>query len=158
MKILFVCSSNVCRSPYAEFTLKKIVKESPVLSDHIEWVKSTAVFNESKKIFPKTKKCLLMDGFSEEEIDSFTPTFAKKHEELLKEADIIIGMTNSHKNMLPKAYQDKFHSLSEVSYGKYKAIPDPFMTISFNKYRQTMDIIKDCVITYAKKLEEDLSK
>lgn len=154
MKILIVCSSNVCRSPYAEFWLKKLTNESDVLTKNIEWIKSAAVFNESKKIFPKTKKCLLMDGFSEEEIDSFTPTFAKKHEELLCDADIIIGMTYSHKKMLPVKYQEKFYSLSEVSYGKYTAIPDPFLTLSFKKYRRTMDIIKDCIVKYAKNLEE----
>ena len=53
MKILFVCSSNVCRSPYAEFVFRRLVKSSPVLSAAGVEVSSSAVFNRSKALFPK---------------------------------------------------------------------------------------------------------
>ena len=52
MKILFVCSSNVCRSPYAEFVFRRLVAQSPVLSAAGIEVSSSAVFNKSGSIFP----------------------------------------------------------------------------------------------------------
>ena len=49
MKILFVCSSNVCRSPFAEFVFRRLVQQSPILSSAGIEGGSSAVFNRSKK-------------------------------------------------------------------------------------------------------------
>lgn len=157
MKILIVCSSNVCRSPYAEFWLKKMVSESKLLQSNIEWIDSSAVFNRSKDIFPKTKACLLKDGFTEEEIARFKPDYIKDNINPYIDADIIIGMTKSHKFFLPKQFKGKFKSLSEVAYGKYTAIPDPFLTCSMDKYAKDMEVIKNAIIQYTKNLEVQFS-
>lgn len=154
MKILVVCSSNVCRSPYAEFILKKLVKDSPVLSENIEWVKSSAVFNRSKVISKKTRQCLLNEGFSDSEINAFHPTYKKDEDATFSDADIIIGMTNSHKYLTPRKYRDKFQTLSMVAYGKYTPIPDPFLQTNFTKYTECMNIIKTALTVYAEKLEK----
>ena len=158
MKILIVCSSNVCRSPYAEFHLKKLVKENPILSKNIEWIDSSAVFNRSKEIFPKTKQCLLNDGFTIEEINKFKPDYIKDKIQPYEDCDIIIGMTKSHKFWLPKKYKSKFKTLSEVAYGKYSSIPDPFMTRSMDKYIEDMNVIKKAIQQYAKNLEKEFTK
>lgn len=55
MKILFVCSSNVCRSPYAEYVFRRMVEQSPVLSAAGITVSSSAVFNKSKVIFRRRR-------------------------------------------------------------------------------------------------------
>lgn len=75
MKILFVCSSNVCRSPYAEFVFRRIVAGSPVLSAAVTDVSSSAVFNKSNTIFPKAVVSLEREGFKKEEILAFKPSF-----------------------------------------------------------------------------------
>ena len=157
MKILVICSSNVCRSPYAEFILKKLVANNPILSSNIEWVKSSAVFNKSKKISKKTEKCLLNDGFSKEEIDKFKPSYKKSANETFNQADIIIGMTKTHKILTPKKYRDKFLTLSEAAYGEYSPIPDPFLQNNFEKYSECMNIIKTALIEFCDKLEEQFS-
>ncbi len=157
MKILIVCSSNVCRSPYAEFQLKRIVENNDILKSNIEWIDSSAVFNRSKEIFPKTKTCLLNDGFTEDEIAKFKPSYIKDNIKPFEEADIIIGMTKSHKFFLPKQFKHKYKSLNEVAYGKYKAIPDPFLTHSMDKYSEYMLVIKKAIIQYAKNLENDFT-
>ena len=154
MKILIVCSSNVCRSPYAEFHLKRLVENNPVLKQNIEWVDSSAVFNRSKEIFPKTKQCLLDDGFTLEEIDKFKPSFIKDNIKPFEEADLIIGMTKSHKFWLPKKFKKKFVTLSEAAYNIYTAMPDPFMTKDMKKYKSYMEAIKVATERFADNLEK----
>lgn len=78
MKILIVCSSNTCRSPYAEFIFKRLVSESDVLKRNIESVTSSAVFNQSRAMHPKTYALLLEEGFTKEELDAFKPDFILK--------------------------------------------------------------------------------
>ena len=90
MKILFVCSSNVCRSPYAEFVFRRLVKSSPVLSAAGVEVSSSAVFNRSKVIFPKAAVSLKREGFSEKEIAAFKPSFKCSAKEKFRDADVII--------------------------------------------------------------------
>ena len=154
MKILIVCSSNVCRSPYAEFMLKKIVSSDPVLKNNIEWIKSSAVFNKSKTISPNTKKCLLREGFSENEIDGFKPSYKKTSVSIFEEADVIIGMTKSHKFFTPKKFREKFMTLSEIAYGSYRPIPDPFLVTDFDDYLKCMNVIKDALIAFSDRIKE----
>lgn len=58
MKVLFVCHGNICRSPMAEFILKKLVKEKG-LEDNFE-ISSAATSREEigNDIYPPAKKCL----------------------------------------------------------------------------------------------------
>ena len=60
--ILFVCSSNVCRSPYCEFMLRRMIENDDELRGKIV-VRSSAVFNKSKNIFPKEVDILVREGF-----------------------------------------------------------------------------------------------
>ena len=158
MKILIVCSSNVCRSPYAEFHLKKQIENSKILQENIEWVQSSAVFNRSKEIFPKTKQCLVADGFALCDIEKFKPNYIKDNISPYNDADIIIGMTKTHKWLLKKQYKSKFMPLSTVAYGKYSSIPDPFLAVTFKQYKKSMDVIKNAIEQYAKNLELEFSK
>ena len=54
MKILFVCSSNVCRSPFAEFVFRRLVQQSPILSSAGIEVGASAVVNRRKHILSTT--------------------------------------------------------------------------------------------------------
>lgn len=141
MKILFVCSSNVCRSPYCEYVFKKMVQDNSDLTAKVEWVRSAAVFNRCKSIHPKAKMSLLHEGFEESYIDSHKPTFIKDNDELFEQADIIIGMTKFNKVFLPKKFKGKFHLLSTLVEGKYKKIPDPFLMKDFDDYYAVMNQI-----------------
>ncbi|UKI15070.1 MAG: hypothetical protein L6V85_03700 [Clostridiales bacterium] len=54
MKILIVCSSNTCRSPYAEFIFKRLVSESDVLKTRISKAsRRRRFFNQSRAMHPK---------------------------------------------------------------------------------------------------------
>lgn len=58
IKVLFVCHGNICRSPMAEFILKKLVKEKG-LEDNFE-ISSAATSREEigNDIYPPAKKSL----------------------------------------------------------------------------------------------------
>ena len=107
MKILIVCSSNTCRSPYAEFIFKRLVSESDVLKKNIESVTSSAVFNQSRAMHPKTYALLLEEGFTKEELDAFKPDFILKDRKKFDDADVIIGMGYLQWFLLPFKYKKK---------------------------------------------------
>lgn len=151
--ILFVCSSNVCRSPYCEFLLRAKIQDDEQLRDKVE-VKSCAVFNRSKEIFPKTVVALEREGFDRQEILAHVPAYKKDSVDRFEEADIIIGMSKMHKLLTPKKYRAKYKTLSQAVDGEYKGIPDPFLATSQEKYDQTMAVLKD----YVEKLYQKLKK
>lgn len=155
MKILFVCSSNICRSPFCEYVFSRMVKEDEVLSRKITSVRSAAVFNRSKKIHPKAKLSLLREGFDEKEIDSHKPAFKWGDGYLFREADVIIGMTKMNKIALPPAYHKKFVTLSEYVDGYYTRIPDPFLIENVDDYFAVMDKIKEFLQKLAQKLRNE---
>ena len=61
-KILFVCLGNICRSPMAEFIMKKMVKDAG-LQDEFE-ISSAATSDEviGYDIYPPAKECLRKHG------------------------------------------------------------------------------------------------
>lgn len=159
MKILFVCMSNICRSPYCEYMFRRIANQDEVLKNNIEWIKSSAVFNKSFHINSKAKTALLREGFSEQEIDEHVPSFKYgKGRKFFEDADIIIGMTWSNKVFLPLKYHKKFALLSELATGKYEPIPDPVLIKDQDKYHEAMDKIKEYLLDYAQKLKTSFLK
>lgn len=58
VKILFVCHGNICRSPMAEFIMKKLVKDAGYEDDFL--ISSAATSNEEigNDIYPQAKAAL----------------------------------------------------------------------------------------------------
>lgn len=155
MKILFVCSSNVCRSPYCEFHLKRTVERDPALAAKVEWIKSGAVLNRSKKLHAMARTALLTEGFSETELDAHVPVKQNAEPFRFEEADLIIGMTKSHRFFLKKQWRHKFLTLSEAAGHKYAPIPDPWLIRDISKYREKMAVILNYLEEFAEKLKEE---
>ena len=149
--VLFVCSSNVCRSPYCEFMLRRMIENDSVLKDKVK-VKSSAVFNKSKRIFPKAVGVLKREGFDEKQILAHKPSF-KTDKARFENADVIIGMSKMHKLLTPKKYRDKYITLSEAATGQYASVPDPFLATSQESYDKTMDTLKRYITEYFAKLK-----
>ncbi len=140
-KVLFVCSSNVCRSPYCEYVFRRMIENDDLLKDKVE-VNSSAVFNKSKEIFPRAVTSLVNEGFDEEYVLSHKPTFKWGDGERFAEADVIIGMSKTHKLLTPFKYQHKFVTLSEAATGEYSPVPDPFLYATQEKYDECMQVLK----------------
>ncbi|MDE6758768.1 MAG: hypothetical protein K2J89_05785 [Clostridia bacterium] len=155
MKILFICMSNICRSPYCEYVFRRIVENDEILKENIEWVKSSAVFNKSRVINSKAILALRREGFEEDYILAHRPTYKwGKGRKYFEEADIIIGMTRSNAYFLPRKYRGKFVLLSQLASGEYRPIPDPVLIKDQNKYYAAMDEIKNYLVEYAKILKD----
>ncbi|MDO5014658.1 MAG: hypothetical protein Q4E28_01710 [Clostridia bacterium] len=154
MKILFVCASNVCRSPYCEYVFRDMVQKDPILRDKVK-IKSAAVLNRMKKINEKTRRVLIEDGFDADYVDSHKPSYLYDDPQRFEEADIIIGMTKFQKFLLPKKYKKKYITLSEAAIGKYEQIPDPWLIKDFDEYRSRMEIIKGYLDKYFDKLKKE---
>lgn len=152
--VLFVCSSNVCRSPYCEFMLRRMVENDDDLRGKVD-VCSSAVFNRSKSIFPKAVDILKREGFDEREILAHKPSF-KTDKARFENADVIIGMSRMHGLLTHGKYRKKYVTLSEAAVGKYAPVPDPFLATSQSEYDKTMQVLKEYVTKYFTKLKAQI--
>lgn len=112
MNILFVCTGNTCRSSMAEGILKFLLKENNV--DNINVSSAGISAFQGQQANEKAIKVLNKKG-----IDIINHKARQITEEFIKEADIILTMTDSHKktiiNVLPE-YTHKIFTLKEYSY------------------------------------------
>lgn len=64
IKILFVCHGNICRSPMAEFVMKRLVREQKIERDFI--IESAATSREElgNPVYPPARRMLAQHGIS----------------------------------------------------------------------------------------------
>ncbi|MED0680831.1 low molecular weight protein arginine phosphatase [Aneurinibacillus thermoaerophilus] len=109
MRILFICTGNTCRSPMAEKIFKKLAAERGVKAE----AKSAGLFAvQGSAASPNAVKVLEKKGIEEEH------TSQTVNEDLLRWADLIVTMTESHKHTLIQRYpefQGKVHTLKEYT-------------------------------------------
>lgn len=158
-RILFVCSQNICRSPYCEYEFKRMVAECPELKGKVE-IHSSAVMTPWNKIDPKTAAALVADGFDETYVNAHKPGYIwrKYDRKLFQEADIIICMTKSHFFFLPPRWKKKTRTLTQVAEGIYKPVPDPWLIQDIDQYFAEMNIIKGYLEEYLEVLKKELAE
>ena len=91
MNILFVCHGNICRSPMAEFVMKKEAEKAGCSADF--YVESAAVSSEEigNPVYPPARRLLAAHG-----IDCSGKTARRIRPEDYEKFDLIIGMDNSN--------------------------------------------------------------
>jgi len=141
VRILFVCVTNICRSPYAEYVFGRMIREDARLSRRIDWVKSGAVFFMSNRVSRKAKSCLVREGFSADAVDRHRPRMWLFAFNRFAAADLIIGMTRLQRWLLPFWWRGKYVTLSEAATGSYVRIPDPALK-GPGEYDAAMRVIK----------------
>lgn len=121
MKVLIVCTGNTCRSPMAEGILKYLAKKNNI---DIQ-VKSAGISAfDGDNI---SKNAILALRNIDLDISDYKSTLA--HEELVNEADLILTMGKSHKEILINRFpssKEKTFLLNEYSFEIHKDIEDPF--------------------------------
>ena len=103
--ILFVCTGNTCRSPMAEFLFKDILKKRGITD--VKVASAGISVEAGDKINDKAKAVLKKNGIKSRGFKSKNIT-----REDLENFDLILCMTQNHKNALPKS--EKIKTLGEV--------------------------------------------
>jgi protein-tyrosine phosphatase len=154
LNILWVCSGNICRSAYADFIFNKLVRDSPILSKIGLKIHSGGLQFKNKEIDPRTTAVLVKEGFNESEVNKHIPRYKKDYPEMLEKADLIVGMSHSHKLLTPKTYRDKFVQISDWAIGERVDIPDPYFVKTDEEYTELLDQVKEYLDIILKKLED----
>ncbi|PFJ17464.1 low molecular weight phosphatase family protein [Bacillus cereus] len=143
-RVLFVCTGNTCRSPMAEALLRH----------HGEGkfeVQSAGVFaypGSDASVY--AKEALIEKGIA---IDHSSKQI---NEKLLDWADIVVTMTENHKEIVRGYYpniEKKVYTLYELTEGVSKDISDPFGG-SLSIYKETLKEMEGLVQTLLKKHSE----
>ncbi|MBN2156083.1 MAG: hypothetical protein JW776_08570 [Candidatus Lokiarchaeota archaeon] len=158
LNILWVCSGNICRSAYADYVFSKMVKESPVLKDNGLKIHSGGLQFKNSQIDPRTTKVLVKEGFDEQEVNKHIPRYKKDYPNMLEEADLIIGMSHSHKLLTPKQHRDKFVQISNMAIGERKDIPDPYFVKTEKEYEDLLHQVREYLEIIKMKLEDFYSQ
>ena len=143
-KILFVCHGNICRSPMAEFVMKKIVKDAGLETDFV--IESAAVSSEEigNDIHYGTK----------EKLTQMNVPFAKRRARKITPADydyfdLLIGMDVQNLYYMENAWNkdpnDKVKLLLTYA-GKDRDIADPWYTHNFDDTYE--DIVEGCTALF----------
>jgi len=144
MKILFVCTGNTCRSPMAEAIAKKIFPKDFSFSSAGIYANEYEAASEGAILALKEMGIDLKEHLSK-----------RIEEDMLKEADLVLAMTKSHKLELLAAYPEyskKVKTLCEAA-GEQCDVPDPYGQ-SRQVYISTAQKIKELLEKIKKLLEQ----
>ena len=139
-RILFVCHGNICRSPMAEFVMKKLVSDAGI-ADQFE-IASAATSTEEigNPVYPPVRQVLNAKGIN---CDGYAARHIRKDE--YRDYDYIIGM--DAENMRDLSYEfgtdtdNKIYRLLDFT-DRPRDIDDPWYTRQFDKCYE--DVLKGC--------------
>lgn len=145
MKILFVCTGNICRSPTADGILRAINSFD---------VDSCAIFDYhvGEPPDPRSIKHAKRHGF---DISNLRARQIEQRDFI--EFDLILAMDKSHlkhlKAMCPTQHQNKLHLFLEyVGHPTLTEVPDPYYGTS-EDFEFVFKLIEDSVKTLCKKIK-----
>lgn len=142
MNILFVCTGNTCRSPMAAAIMDKIAVEN----DLDVFIESAGIFaaegeNASENAIKALKKYNIdLSGHRTQPVT----------EDLLKQSELILTMTEAHKQLLEPLASGKVFTLMEYA-GSEGDISDPYGG-DLEEYAETAAEIYDALVDIAEKL------
>lgn len=136
-RILFVCHGNICRSPMAEFIMKKLIEEKR-LSD-VFYIDSAAVSTEElgNSIYPPAQRMLTRKGIPFE--DHRARQISRNDYFLF---DLIIYMDESNLRWLHRIFPDdpegKMHLMMDYV-GERRDVADPWYTGDYEATYNDLD-------------------
>jgi protein-tyrosine phosphatase len=140
VKLLFVCHGNICRSPMAEFVMKKLVKERNL--DEKIFIASAATTTDEigNPVYPPAKSKLAEHGISCD---------GKRARQITKddypEFDLMLGMDSANIRDMKRRWNNdpgnKVHYLMEYT-DRPGDVADPWYTRDFEATWQ--DVLEGC--------------
>jgi len=148
MKVMFICTGNICRSAMAEYMLKRRAK---VENKNIE-VCSCGIYAENGDI-PTYESMQVMKEYG---IDISKHKATNIRNSNIKDMDVILCATNRHKDTVIYMYpelEEKVYTMKEYAgYDEYDLdISDPW-GYGLNVYRNCAKEIEQCVDKYIEKM------
>ena len=140
MRIMFVCHGNICRSPMAEFIMKKLVKDNGLEQEFVIASSATSTEEIGNPVYPSAKRELAKHGISCEGKYS-----VQLEREDYQKYDLFIVMDEHNLynicRIFPWDPENKIHKLMEYA-GSSADIADPWYNEKFEKAYQ--DIYAGC--------------
>ena len=138
IKILFICHGNICRSPMAEFVMKKMVKEAGLSQDfHIESA-ATSTEEIGNPVYPPARRKL-----AEHDINCSGKTARQLQRRDYDRYDLLIGMDQANlRNMRRICGGDpdrKMHLLMDFT-DRPGQVADPWYTRDFDATWQDVNL------------------
>lgn len=145
-RIVFVCTGNTCRSPLAEFLLKKyLTLKKPYLEGRYEIFSAGIISVEGGFISSKVLEILK----HKENIDIFNFFSQRLKKEMILSSDIIFTMEKAHSDYIlnsEPSCEGRVFVLSKFLPGEEeKDIPDP-IGASDEVYQEVYRLIKEAVL------------
>ena len=131
-KIMFVCHGNICRSPMAEFVMKKLIDERGLRGKYSVSSSATSTEELGNPIYPPARRELLGHGITD--IDrKFAVQLSRADAE---KYDIFVGMDSANvrniHRMLGEAVSHKVYKMMSFV-GSDADVADPWYHGGFDK-------------------------
>ena len=150
LKICFVCHGNICRSPMAEFILKKILEENGRSEDFLVFYKATSseeiYHGQGNPVYPPVREILEELG-----IDCSRKRACQLQKEDYEKYDYFIGMDERNRENMKRIFggdpEGKVSLLGDYT-DRPHPISDPWYTGDFRTCYE--DIRKGCEALFTK--------
>ncbi|UCG01806.1 MAG: hypothetical protein JSW11_19645 [Candidatus Heimdallarchaeota archaeon] len=147
-RIVFICSGNIIRSPYAHLLFEHLIKEDKELKKKIR-VESGGVTYRNYSISMEARDMLVKEGVPQKKIAEFTPRYFSDHPDMFQEADLVLVMEKTHIRKIPN--KNTF-LLLEFTLGISNNVPDPYFD---PPYERSFQMIKEALIQLREMLRKN---
>lgn len=151
MKILFVCTGNICRSPAAEVILKKLLADNKLSNINVE-----SAGTHERDSCPRDETMVNIAKEHGYHMSGNSLTITPK---MLSVADLIIVMTEKHREdvreMMHQSQWNKVHLFMEYCFNENGPVHDPWFGTEY-LYRTTFKTLEKGCMNIIQKLSFEI--